>query len=1593
MLKPNDHVLDYVDDYLHEVLSPADAMYVERHGEQCQICKVALEEARKRFAALENVPTSEASGHLIQATLAKITDHERRRSSRLKLLRWGLVPTLAASIIFIASLHLYYLNLSATPYDLHLYGQTELLAGTNSSLRVRLINHQSGTAIANVPVDIELRDPTTNHVVALTQFTTDAQGSGQPRFQLPDWVNGKYELRVVAHPSRTPEVITRTIQLKRSWKLMLSSDKPVYQPGRTIHVRSLALRRPDLKPVASEKVTFTIADPKGNVIFQRHGQTSKHGIAAIDCPLANEILEGPYAIACKVGDTDSKLTVDVRKYVLPKFKIDVDFDQPYYQPGQTVHGKVHAAYFFGKPVAEGPVEIEVRTKDVEANVYRRLTARTNQAGDASFDFAMPESLVGLPQEGGAARVGIQVTLTDSAGQKQSKSLSRQVTAEPLHIEVIPEAGSLVDQVPNTIYLYVSYPDGHPAQAQVEVSGVEQKLTSNSLGVAAFELTPRMDGGNLTIRATDAQGRIGRRHVELRWGAVFPDFLVRTDKAVYGGGESVRLVALGEGDQPVFVDFLKDGQTILTETIEMAKGRGEYEFDLPAELFGTVELCAYRFDAKGFPIRKTRALYIRQARQLNVKATLDRAEYRPGRQAQLQIALTNPQGKPTPGALSLAAVDEAVFSVLEQAPGMERTFYLLEQQLLQPIYAIYNWSPDLTTGTPPAERNQFEQALFARTLRTEGASQAAWQSLPRKGSAPAYVAPERPPHSLTASSFPTKEREIEQVRDTGLWRVYGAWAVMGAACLVAGYIFMWRILPTPLVIAVHVAFGFGVVAIIVGVSALGTSANRSFTALGSAVPARGEWAPAAGGGPYRKGLNEHGERSVPTEANKTPSPAVRVREWFPETLLWQPEVITDDQGRASVPVELADSITTWRLLASAVTADGRLGATQLPLRVFQPFFVDLNLPVALTRGDEVAIPVVLYNYLDKAQTVEITLGDANWFERLGEATQRLELAAGEVRSTAYRIRAGKVGNYQFEVTAHGSGVADAIKRAIEIVPDGRRVEQVFNGTLQKPAAITLNIPEGVIDGSAKAFLKIYPSSFSQLVEGLDAIFRMPFGCFEQTSSTTYPNVLALDYLRRTKKNAPEVEAKARQYIHLGYQRLLSFEVSGGGFDWFGRPPANRTLTAYGLMEFEDMAGVHDVDPRLIQRTRQWLLKQRNADGSWSPEGHGMHDDLTRRGQESDGARLSTTAYIAWAVFGASAREERVRLGDQARVTQDYLLSHRPETITDPHVLALVCNALLALDPEGREVQAYLDQLDSLKRTSEDGKRVWWEQAASAHTTFYGSGRAGRVETTALAALALLRAGINPGSTRGALTWLVEQKDASGTWRSTQATVLALKVLLAGTNKPLGGDQERRIAITLSQNGQPALKLPPIVIPADQDDVMQQIDLSEHLGIGVHGLTITEPSDTAAGYQVAFRYHVPGAKGQDQPEPLAIEIAYDRTELAVGDLVTATASVVNKMTQTAPMVILDLPIPAGFTIATEDLAKLVGSGSIAKYQVTPRTAIVYLRGLEPGKPLQLKYRLQAAMPVKVTAPSARVYEYYNADKQGTSRTTRLTVTQRP
>jgi uncharacterized protein YfaS (alpha-2-macroglobulin family) len=1589
MSAPNDHVHELVDDYLHDLLGPGEVARVERHCAICPECRRSLDQARRRAEALQAVPPVEAPPQLVGATVERVADQRGRRLRLRRRALWGAGAALAASLLLLVGSHTYFAHLSASSPDLLVLGQGQLLAGTNASLRVRLVDHQSQAPLAGAPVVVSLHRKD-GQSAELAQFSTDARGGGAPRFALPDWPAGSYELRVSATVGRKEEVISRTVELKRSWQLMLSSDKPVYQPGQTIRVRALGLRRPDLRPVAGEPATFTVADPKNNIVYKKQDKTSQYGIAAAECALDTELIEGAYTVACKVGDTESRLSVEVKKYVLPKFTVDVRPDRPFYAPGEPARLTVQARYTFGKPVAGAAVEVQVRASDLGERPLKTLSARTDDKGAAAVVYEVPGQLVGRPADGGDARLTFLAQVTDGAGEQQARRVGRLVTTRPLRIEAIPEGGTLVAGVANTVYVLVSQPDGAPvSKARVSVTGVEGELRTDEHGATSFTLTPRAAGASWTIRATDEQGRQAQRDDQLACGGVADDFLVRTDKAVYEAGQTMRLTALGGGSQPVFVDFLKDGQTMLTETIDLTNGQGTHSFDLPPDLFGTVRLMAYRLSGDGVAVRKTRVVQVQPPGGLRVQVTLDRKEYRPGREAVLDVRLTDAQGKPRAGGVSLAAVDEAVFAVLPQRPGLEKTFYTLEQELLQPVYALYPaWAP-LDGNAAPKDRQaaeRFDQALFASTANGEATGRVPARS-GRQGVKRVSGAPPAPAtHTLSANSFPEKVQRVELARERGLSWVKRGWVALLLALLAGGYVALWCLRPVTEVLIVHgVAACFlvplGCIGLLLlGGLGVGTKSANTFQFVGSQVgmTARSREDMAMGAAPLpARGVDQWGEAGPGGGEEKAEAP--RVREHFPETLLWEPLLIADESGRLDKPLRLtlADSITTWRLSASAVDGDGRLGAAQRPLKVFQPFFVEPTLPVSLTRGDEVAVPVAVYNYLDGPQTVRLKLSEGKWFTLLGPAEQALELRPGEVRSVRYRVKVQDVGEHELQVEARAGGVADAVRRKIEVVPDGRRVERAFNGALDRPAEVALEVPADAIDGSVKAFVKVYPSSFSQLVEGLQNIFRMPYGCFEQTSSTTYPNVLALDYLKRTGQRSPKVEATARHYIHLGYQRLLGFEVPGGGFDWYGRAPANLTLTAYGLLEFEDMARVHDVDPRLLERTRAWLLKQRAADGSWSPEGRGVHGLGAGAGER---ARLATTAYVGWAVFGGG------KAAGQASATRQYLLKHRPEEVDDAHVLALVCNALLALDASGEAARPYLDRLEGTRKTAEGGKHAFWELGTGRRTTFYGAGLSGSIETTALAALALLQGQRHPAAARSALAWLVARKDPNGTWYSTQATVLSLKALLAGTGKPLGGDGRRHIEVRLGGHKEELL------IPADQAEVMKQIDLSKHLRRGAQRLTLTETTGTAAGYQVTLRYHVPEKKGPERDEPLRIAMSYDRTSLAVGEVVKARARVENRTAAPAPMVMLDLPVPPGFAPDPGEFTALVQGGQIGRFQVMPRRVLVYLRDLAPGRPLELAYTLRAVTPVKVQGPAARAYEYYDPHKQGRSPGVRFEVTRR-
>jgi uncharacterized protein YfaS (alpha-2-macroglobulin family) len=693
-----------------------------------------------------------------------------------------------------------------------------------------------------------------------------------------------------------------------------------------------------------------------------------------------------------------------------------------------------------------------------------------------------------------------------------------------------------------------------------------------------------------------------------------------------------------------------------------------------------------------------------------------------------------------------------------------------------------------------------------------------------------------------------------------------------------------------------------------------------------------------------------------------SAAPRVRRDFPETLVWHPELITDDHGKASLEIPLADSITTWRASIDGVSTAGKLGSLETPITVFQDFFVDLDLPESMSLGDQVSVPVTCYNYLKEAQDVRFTLAAGDWFKCPREQLS-VHLGPGEVKSVHFPIEVLRVGNHSLQVTAQGANIADAVEREIRVVPTGERIDHLKNDILKSELSDTFTIPAQTIPDSENHWLKVYPSRFSEVVEGLDSIFQAPYGCFEQTSSTTYPNVLVLDYMKQMGRLTPEIEIKARKYINAGYQRLLTFEVEGGGFEWFGRPPANICLTAYGILEFTDMARVHPVDEAVTERARKWLFGQQNGDGSWSEINRGW----TWQG------RGSMTAFVAWAL--AESGDNSVNL-DKAL---EYLRSHAEE-LSNTYAKALAANAFLARDRNDSFGRKLIGQLKEAAIVDDKGT-THWESSGYSITYSHGSGM--DTECTALCAMALMKAGSSPESVKQALTWISTHKFADGTLGSTQATILSLRALLQASRASLGQASESSVSVLL--NGE---KIETFQINKENSDVMKQIDLTKHLHAGENRLELRQTPAGELPVQLAGVCWLPAHSSTANTAPhqtdlLQIDLHYDRTTLAVNDLLKCSVTVKNNTAQKINMAIVDLGIPPGFDVETSAFESMQQEDRLAKFEVTGNQVILYLRELSNTTPLQFNYTLRAKYPLRVQTPPSAVYEYYQPQNRAESK----------
>ncbi|MGH2900166.1 MAG: MG2 domain-containing protein, partial [Solirubrobacteraceae bacterium] len=338
------------------------------------------------------------------------------------------------------------------------------------------------------------------------------------------------------------------------------------------------------------------------------------------------------------------------------------------------------------------------------------------------------------------------------------------------------------------------------------------------------------------------------------------------------------------------------------------------------------------------------------------------------------------------------------------------------------------------------------------------------------------------------------------------------------------------------------------------------------------------------------------------------------------------------------------------------------------------------------GDTVRLPVTFTNETGEPVDAKLAATFGSAFKLSGApAPSAIHLGPHDKQSVLFALEVVATdGTADVDIQLTARGLSDQIKRQIRVAPRGFPIDAAASGTARRgqPSRHTLDLA-GALPGSIRATVTMYPSPVAAMAKGMEAMIREPGGCFEQTSSTNYPNIMILGYLNSTSDGGgadPALVQKTQGVIDRGYKLLTGYETTEKGYEWFGHSPGHEALTAYGLMEFADMAKVYDVDRKMVERTADWLMSRRDQQGGFLRSAQAL-DSFGRANP------TTTNAYIMWALAeagrtGALAKElalQRTLGGETA----------------DPYLLSLAANTSLAAAPKAPEGAAMAKRLAALQ----------------------------------------------------------------------------------------------------------------------------------------------------------------------------------------------------------------------------------------------------------------------------------------------------------
>ncbi len=1366
-------------------------------------------------------------------------------------------------------------------------------------------------------------------------------------------------------------------QYHKNWpseRIFIQTDKPLYDPGETIWFSGFVVEESMLSlPGLSEILYVELLGPKGNV-EKKLTLIARGGKANGDFFIGEDLPGGTYKIkACtrwmEQQNRFVERTVQVQQVVLPVFKLSLELDKKAYKPGQRVEASFGAVQTDNRPISAQEFEFSVEAGD---KTLLSSKAQTDAEGKKLISFVLPEIAKG-------SKPVLNVSIS-AGGESESISRTIPVTEEEMLVYFFPEGGDFIADQNSKIAFKVLKADSTPADAEGWLlNGKGEKIRfvkSLHDGMGSFEL----------------KAKAGERY-QIEWQnpvrqtSVLPDPLEKG----YGLALSQDGNALGirvhapATDQLLLVAQMR-GKWLWDKSLKA--GPNATEVKVSAENWPSGVAVISLFDGRKL-LRCERRVFVNAERRLKIALKTDKESYGTREKVNLSVRVSDSKGIPVPGSVLVSVANDALLSYADDKQSDILSALWLEQELngrpenpefyfskdvkakaaLDLVMLTYGWRGiewkkvmDYQ-GEKPGSRP--EKATISGTIinsQTQKPNPGVKLEINGKVTYTdtagkfrfAFVDLSRPASlRMTKGKEAPAEESIVQYGDDMLF-YYPSFRV----------IYQRRdMIPVPMAAA----------------EAMGAPEREGIKMLkreNAVLPAaRAKGKAAALLKDEEKPLPGNIRRAFPVfpqpaqespyyMARKFPNlPPAKTKERvdFSTTLFWSGIVDLDLNGRGNFSFYTKDDLSSYKATARAIGPEGLLGIGHTLFSTRLPFSVSGKIPVELTMGDRLVLPVMVKNKTSGNQKFGLKSTLSGGLKEEGSLPAEVVLGPGESKEILWPLKASEAtDSCQIALILSTGQDQDIWKKSVRVVPGGYPVDLSFSG--RELGKYFLADIKNMMPGSLKVHATAYPDVTSDLLAGVESILAEPFGCFEQTSMTSYPNVLVLNYLKQANVPDKELTQKAEALLEKGYKKLVSFETKQKGYEWFGGTPAHEALSAYGLLQFKEMQKVAPyVDASMVERTSQWLLSRRDGKGGFLRSAQAL-DNFGRANDEI------TNAYIVYSLAEAGFQQ----LDLEVQKTTETALARK-----DPYLLALASNTLWLLkqNEKAREVTREL-----LRLQAENGS---W--TGLSHSITYSTGEALTVETTSFALLALIRADDGPkAKIDKAVEFLCSQRQGRGGFGNSQATIMALKALTAYVV----------YAKTAAEDGAFLLKV------NDKEAAKADWKAGTRKAISVGGWEkeLKEgPNKLEFSYSilkdplpftVGIQYHT-FLPVSDPVCKISLQTRLSMEKVKKGKPVQLEVNLKNNTADGLPMTMACLAIPAGCVVSPSELRELMDSKKVDFYEIRGNMLFLYFRQMGPSENKQILITLNAVLKGNYQSSASSAYLYYTAERKNWAKGLNLTV----